>query len=94
VSSELRIKQPLTALFSGLKVDSQISNGFNIYRYVQSIPIPSYLIVIAAGKVEYRKLSDRCGVWAEPELADAAAKEFTETELFLSTAEKEWKTQT
>jgi leukotriene-A4 hydrolase len=87
----------MTALFSGIRVDVQSSNGLNIYRYVQNIPVPSYLIAIGAGKVEYRKLSDRCGVWAEPELADAAAKEFVETEIFLSTAEKyltpyEWKT--
>ena len=54
------------------------------YEYNQPVAIPSYLIAIAAGNVVYRefpKIEGRkwsCGVWAEPELIDAAYWEFSE----------------
>ena len=54
------------------------------YKYNQPIPIPSYLIAIAVGHVVYRefpKLEGRnwtSGVWAEPELIDAAYWEFSQ----------------
>jgi leukotriene-A4 hydrolase len=54
------------------------------YSYRQPIPIPSYLIAIASGNVVYRafpRLEDKewtSGVWAEPELIDAAYWEFSE----------------
>ncbi|KIJ45222.1 hypothetical protein M422DRAFT_59984 [Sphaerobolus stellatus SS14] len=63
------------------------------YTYEQPIPIPSYLIAIAAGNVVYRPFpvsgrSWTSGVWCEPEIIDAAYYEFAEdTVRFLSTAE-------
>ncbi|KAG7442686.1 zincin [Guyanagaster necrorhizus] len=54
------------------------------YIYHQPVPIPSYLIAIASGNVVYRpfpKYEDRnwtSGVWAEPEMIDAAYWEFSE----------------
>ncbi|KAK7041806.1 Leucyl aminopeptidase yscIV [Paramarasmius palmivorus] len=65
------------------------------YSYKQPIPIPSYLIAIASGNVVYRafpRLEDKewtSGVWAEPELIDAAYWEFSEdTARFLAAEEK------
>ncbi|KAI0932947.1 hypothetical protein AcW1_000087 [Taiwanofungus camphoratus] len=64
------------------------------YEYAQRVPIPSYLIAIAGGNVRYRafpKVDGKAwtsGVWAEPELIDAAYWEFEEAiNRFLSTAE-------
>jgi leukotriene-A4 hydrolase len=51
---------------------------------IQPVPIPSYLLAIACGNVRYRpfpKIDGKdwtCGVWAEPELIDAAYWEFSE----------------
>ena len=51
---------------------------------LQPIPIPSYLIAIAAGNILYRAFPKyegktwTTGVWAEPELIDAAYWEFSE----------------
>jgi leukotriene-A4 hydrolase len=48
------------------------------------VPIPSYLIAIAAGNVVYRAFDKPAGknwtsgIWAEPELIDAAYWEFSE----------------
>ncbi|KAJ7630308.1 peptidase family M1-domain-containing protein [Roridomyces roridus] len=65
------------------------------YTYDQPVPIPSYLLAIAAGNVRYRpfpKFEDkewRTGIWAEPELIDAAYWEFSEdTARFIAAEEK------
>ena len=44
-------------------------------------------MALAAGRLESRDISPRVRVWAEPEVVEAAAFEFAETEEFLSTAE-------
>ncbi|KAG7090619.1 hypothetical protein E1B28_009721 [Marasmius oreades] len=65
------------------------------YRYNQPVPIPSYLIAIASGNVVYRafpRLEDKkwtSGVWAEPELIDAAYWEFSEDTTKLMAAEEQ-----
>ncbi|KAN0101130.1 Peptidase family M1 domain containing protein [Tylopilus felleus] len=65
------------------------------YTYNQPIPIPSYLLAIASGNVVYRafEVPDgktwTSGVWAEPELVDAAWYEFNQdAPKFLAEEEK------
>lgn len=54
------------------------------YEYNQPTSIPSYLIAIAVGNVRYKPFPPvkgkewSCGIWAEPELIDAAYWEFSE----------------
>ncbi|GJE92045.1 M1 family metallopeptidase [Phanerochaete sordida] len=64
------------------------------YKYNQPVPIPSYLIALAAGNVVYKPFAAipgktwTSGVWAEPELIDASYWEFKEdTARFLATEE-------
>ena len=45
------------------------------------LPFQSYLIAIAAGKLESRKIGPRSHVWSEAEFVDAAAAEFEDTEV-------------
>ena len=53
-------------------------------RSFQPIPIPTYLIAIAGGNFRYREFLKpegkewTSGIWAEPELIDAAYWEFEE----------------
>jgi len=54
----------------------------------QTVPIPSYLLAMAVGELSKRDVSDRCAVWSEPGVVDAAAHEFAQTEDFLKTAER------
>jgi len=56
--------------------------------FTQSVPIPSYLLAIVAGDLESRVIGPRSKVWAEPQLIEASAFEFTDTESFIQTAEK------
>ena len=51
-------------------------------------PVPSYLIAMAVGALEFRTLSDRAGVFAEPALIDAAAREFADTEAMIRAVEE------
>jgi len=51
-------------------------------------PVPSYLIALAVGELEFRSLSERSGVFAEPVLVDAAAREFADTEAMMRAVEE------
>jgi aminopeptidase N len=50
-------------------------------------PIPSYLIALAAGDLEFRPLGPRSGIYAEPSTIDAAAWEFADTEAMIGAVE-------
>lgn len=50
-------------------------------------PIPSYLLALAVGELEFRALGERSGVWAEPALVDAAAQEFVDVERMITVTE-------
>ncbi|MFT4248722.1 MAG: M1 family metallopeptidase [Pseudomonas sp.] len=58
------------------------------YSFRMEHPIPSYLLAIAAGDLEFKPISARSGVWAEPAMADKAAKEFEDTEKMIGAAEQ------
>lgn len=57
------------------------------YDVVMPEPIPSYLLAIAAGDLVFEPIGDRCGVWAEPEMAKRAAAEFDDTEEMMRVTE-------
>ena len=51
-------------------------------------PIPSYLISLAVGDLEFRPLGERAGVFAEPLVVDAARREFADTEAMMRAVEE------
>jgi aminopeptidase N len=57
------------------------------FRFRMDRPIPSYLIALACGRLEFRKISERCGVWAEPSVVERACSEFADTEKMVQAAE-------
>ncbi|HBH07483.1 MAG TPA: aminopeptidase [Flavobacteriales bacterium] len=57
------------------------------YQFAMKQPIPSYLMALAVGNLEFRKMSDRTGVYAEPEVIEAAVLEFEETDEMMKIAE-------
>lgn len=88
VTADLTIEKPLIALFGGIEISSHdIDNNKKTYKYIQKIPIPTYLIAIACGDMEYGKISERTGVWTERGLKDRAVYEFAGTEEILKVAE-------
>jgi len=59
-----------------------------VYRFEMPQAIPSYLIALGVGKLEFRATGPRTGVFAESALVEAAAKEFAETEQMIQASEK------
>jgi aminopeptidase N len=59
-----------------------------VFRFQMPQPIPSYLIAMAAGVLEFRSLGERAGVWAEPSLVEACAHEFADTESMIAATER------
>lgn len=83
VTAALTVAKPLVALYAGIFKGSKDNGNTVTYYYYQKIQIPSYLIAIAAGALERRRLSPRSSVYAEAEIVDAAKWEFEDTERIL-----------
>ncbi|SPO19828.1 related to leukotriene-A4 hydrolase [Ustilago trichophora] len=82
------VNSRIPVLMSALKDDSKPSQA-GTYHFKQPVGIPSYLIAIVGGDLEFRKLGERTGIWAEPPNADAVQWEFeADAERFLEHAEK------
>ena len=63
-------------------------NAEGIYHFEMPQKIPSYLMALGVGDLEFRSLGPRTGVYAEPSLIDKAEYEFADTEAMMTTAEK------
>ena len=57
------------------------------YYFEMPQPIPSYLMAIAAGNLHFAAIGEDTGVYAEPELLEASASEFADTQAMFETAE-------
>jgi leukotriene-A4 hydrolase len=89
-SAAVTVPAELTAVMSaGPAGDRQDeASRTRTYLFEMPQPIPPYLLAIAAGDLQSRDLSPRSRVWAEPEMVDKAAYEFSEVEQMIETAEK------
>jgi leukotriene-A4 hydrolase len=58
------------------------------YSFVMPQAVPSYLIALAVGDLEFRETGPRTGVYAEKPMIKAAAKEFADTESMIQANEK------
>ncbi|UAB79832.1 M1 family metallopeptidase [Erythrobacter sp. SCSIO 43205] len=77
--------EPLNVVMSGVvQGDPQEEEGSRrAFSFVMNNAVPPYLIAIAAGNIEFRELGPRSGVWAEPEVIEAAAQEVGDTEALI-----------
>lgn len=57
------------------------------YQFSMPQAIPSYLIALGVGDLQFQSMGARTGVYAEPSLLQAAAREFADTEQMLETTE-------
>jgi len=78
----------LTVLMSAIRDGENTVGDKKVAKFIQKVPIQSYLIAIAAGALESRKIGPRSHVWSEAEFVDKAAFDFSETETMLKTAEE------
>jgi aminopeptidase N len=56
------------------------------YRFSMPQPIPSYLLALAVGNVFFESFGPETGVYAEPQVLQAAAYEFADTQAMLDAA--------
>jgi leukotriene A-4 hydrolase/aminopeptidase len=85
-SATIRTTPNLLALMSAENPVSKSSDG--IYKFKMDQPIPSYLLALAVGDIEFRPIGKRTGVYAEPSVVEKAAYEFADTEKMVEAAEK------
>ncbi|WAR26563.1 LKHA4-like protein, partial [Mya arenaria] len=88
--SQCEIKAPsvVKVLMSALLEGSEkTEDGQMVHSFRQNQPMPSYLIAIVAGDIVSKEIGPRSKVWTEPELIEAAAYEFAETESMLQAGE-------
>jgi aminopeptidase N len=57
------------------------------FRFTMPYAIPAYLIALAAGELDFRAISDRTGVYAEPAVLDRAAWECADMDHMIQAAE-------
>ena len=77
---------PLLAVMSASNPQRAAADG--VYTFDMPQPIPSYLLALAVGDLEFRPLGPRSGVYAEPSVVGRAAAEFVDLESMIGAAEK------
>lgn len=88
-TATVTVPKDLQALMSAVPVgEPEVKGAFKLYQFDQNTPIPSYLTAIAVGDIVGKTIGPRSKVWAEKEIVDKAAFEFSDTEKFVATAEK------
>jgi len=72
---------------SGNVTEEYIEGGRRHSRFEMNVPVPAYLLAIAAGNLVERQLGERTFVITEPELIDISSRELTQLEDALNAAE-------
>lgn len=85
-NAEVTVPAGMIALMSAENPTAKNENG--VYNFAMKQPVPAYLMALTIGDVEYKKLGDHTGIYAESSLMEAAAYEFAEMEDMLVAAEK------
>ncbi|WP_264536142.1 hydrolase/aminopeptidase [Flavobacterium sp. N1736] len=86
-NAKVTVPKDLLAVMSA-SVNPQKKNDTGIYTFKQDKAIPSYLMAIAVGDIEFQSIDNRTGVYAEPSLLKKAAWEFAELGKMVGAAEK------
>jgi leukotriene A-4 hydrolase/aminopeptidase len=84
-SARIRVPAGLMALMSA--ENPVQTNATGEYEFRMPQPIPSYLIALAVGNLEYRPISRRTGVYAEPSVVNRAKAELSDLEQMVAAAE-------
>ncbi len=84
-NAKVKVPKGLMALMSAKNPTKKNING--IYEFEMTQPIPAYLLALAVGDISFMPLSDRTGVYAEPDLVSKAAYEFSDLENMVAAAE-------
>lgn len=84
--ASVQVPTGMMALMSAENPQAISSNG--IYSFHMEQPIPSYLMSLAVGQLEFRPVGKETGVYAEPSYVNACAAELSDMQAMLESAEK------
>ncbi|TRY30898.1 M1 family metallopeptidase [Aliiglaciecola sp. M165] len=82
----IRTPEDLLAVMSAANDPDTERDG--VYEFTMPQSVPSYLIALAIGDLQFKAMGQRTGVYAEPALLESAAAEFSDTESMLEVTEK------
>ncbi|WP_347050358.1 hydrolase/aminopeptidase [Flavobacterium olei] len=85
-NAKVTVPKDLLAVMSA--VNPQEKNNTGVYTFKQDKEIPSYLMAIAVGDIQFKAIDKRTGVYAEPSVLKNAAYEFAELGKMVNAAEK------
>ncbi|QDE30574.1 M1 family metallopeptidase [Shewanella polaris] len=77
--------QGLRAVMSAENTPKLPHNG--VFTFCMNKPIPTHLLAIAVGELSFQATGPRSGIYTEPGMLAAAAKEFEDTESMIQMAE-------
>jgi len=84
-SARVRVPSELMAVMSAR--NDRVKSEDGVYQFEMKQSLPSYLLALAVGDIEYRPIGPRSGVYAEPGVVEAAVSEFADLERMIDTAE-------
>lgn len=87
-TAEVEVPKALTAVMGAQHIKTTKQDTTRLFRFEMLQPIPSYLFAIAVGNLEFAEIGPRTGVYAEPEMIEAAAWEYAGNEEMLTAAEE------
>ena len=85
-TANVHVPKGLMALMSAENPQQPSADG--VYRFEMKQPVPSYLLALAVGNIQYRATGPRTGVYSEPEMVDKAKWELADLEKMMQAAEK------
>lgn len=85
-SADIKTPVNLMAVMSATNPTEKSEDGN--YHFEMTNPIPSYLIAMAVGDLEFASLGKKTGVYAEPSMVEKCVNEFTEVESMVEAAEE------
>ncbi|MES2589014.1 MAG: M1 family metallopeptidase [Bacteroidota bacterium] len=85
-SADVKVPKELMALMSATNPTEKSETGE--YHFEMKQPIPVYLIALAVGDLEYKKLGNKCGVYTEPSMLQDVAWEFADLRKMIMAAEQ------
>ncbi len=83
--AEVRVPAGLMAVMSASNPKEKSQDG--LYRFEMKQPVPAYLMALAAGDLEFGKLGEITGVYAEPSMLKKSLYEFANMDSMLVAAE-------
>ncbi len=84
-TATVTVNNGLRAVMSAANSDVMPKDG--VFQFEMEKPIPTHLLALAVGDLAYGAISERCGIYTEPEMLSKALKEFEDTEEMILAAE-------